>query len=124
MAQTLPYTFTCEKCGGTFYSKIDPSGWKHTICNACSGKQYKDYPVEGSQPTYVPKPVPVKPVYNNVPAKPVEKKEFNLEDYIADMLITYQTIKSMCDEAKLTIPEDSLCSWTTSIMIQKGKLGG
>jgi len=123
MAQTFPFTFVCEKCGGTFYSKVDPSGWKHTVCNKCSGKQYKDYPVVGDAPTYTPKPVPTKPVYNNVPSQPV-KKDFNLEEYISDMLITYQTIKIMADDAKLTIPEDSICSWTTSIMIQKAKLGG
>ena len=54
MAQSFDYTFRCEKCGGEFYSKVDPSGWRHHLCNACSGKQYKDYPVQGSAPTYTP----------------------------------------------------------------------
>lgn len=118
------YTYTCEKCGGQFYSKVDPSGWRHHVCNACSGKNFKDYPVPNTRPVpqYQPQPVPTaKPVYNNVPAQPVEKKEFNLEDYIADMILVYITLSSMCDEAKLNIPIENLCNWTTSIMIQKQK---
>ena len=119
----FPYTFTCDVCGGEFYSKVDPSGWRSHKCNACSGKQYKDYPVAGSQPkpTYQPKPVPVKPVYNNVQAQPVAKAEFNLQEYIADLLMVYVTLRDMCDEAKLTIPQENLCAWATGIMIQKGK---
>ena len=113
------YEFTCEKCGGEFYSKTDPSGWRHKMCNACSGKPYKDYPVETTMPA--PKPVPIKPVYNQV-AQTQTKKEFNLDEYIMDMLATYEALKLACDEAKLTIPIDNLCQWTTSIMIQKGKL--
>ena len=125
MAQSFPYTYTCEKCGGQFYSKVDPSGWRHHVCNKCSGKQYKDYPVVGTQPmpTYNPQPVPTaKPVYNNIPAQQVPKKEFDLESYIADMLVVYGTLKEMCDQAKYTVPEDCICSWTTSIMIQKEKM--
>ena len=125
MAQAFPYTYTCEKCGGQFYSKVDPSTWRHHVCNACSGKQYKDYPVAGTQPTptYQPQPVPTaRPVYNNIPAQQVPKKEFDLETYIADMLVVYGTLKEMCDQAKYTVPEDCICSWTTSIMIQKEKM--
>ena len=122
MAQSFPYTFVCEKCGGTFYSKVNPEGWRHHICNACSGKQYKDYPVEGTQPTYQPKPVPVtKQVYNNIPPKQVEKKEFSLNEYIADIIGTYLAISNACDEAGLTIPIENICAWTTGAMIQKGK---
>ena len=124
MAQAFPYTYTCEKCGGQFYSKVDPSGWRHHICNACSGKQYKDYPVAGTQPTpvYNPQPVPTaKPVYNNIPAQQVPKKEFDLETYVAEMLHKF-SLSTMCDEAKLTIPIENLCNWTTSIMIQKEKM--
>lgn len=125
MAQAFPYTYTCEKCGGQFYSKVDPSGWRHHVCNACSGKQYKDYPVAGTQPTpvYNPQPVPTaKPVYNNIPAQQVPKKEFDLETYVAEMIEVYITLSTMCDEAKLTIPIENLCNWTTSIMIQKEKM--
>lgn len=125
MAQAFPYTYTCEKCGGQFYSKVDPSGWRHHVCNACSGKQYKDYPVPGTQPTpvYNPQPVPTaKPVYNNIPAQQVPKKEFDLETYVAEMIEVYITLSTMCDEAKLTIPIENLCNWTTSIMIQKEKM--
>ena len=123
MAQAFPYTYTCEKCGGQFYSKVDPSTWRHHVCNACSGKQYKDYPVAVATPTYQPKPVPTaKPVYNNVQPVAVAKKEFDLETYIADMLVVYGTLKEMCDQAKYTVPEDCICSWTTSIMIQKEKM--
>lgn len=124
MAQTFPYTFTCEQCGGTFYSKVDPSGWKHHKCNACSGKQYKDYPVANAPatPTYQPKPVPTaKPVYNNVQPAQVAKKEFNLEEFASDLLLAYGTIKLMSQEAGYTIPEDCLCAWATSAMIQKQK---
>jgi hypothetical protein len=121
MTQDFQYTFRCEKCGGEFYSKIDPSSWRHHVCNKCSGKQYKDYPVTNGT-TYTPKQVPTKPVYNNVPPKPVEKKDFNLEEYIAEMILVYVTLSSMCDEAKLTIPIENLCNWTTSIMIQKGRM--
>lgn len=118
-SQQFPYTFTCEVCGGQFYSKLDPSGWRHHKCNACSGKQYKDYPVEGTQPTYQPKPVPTaKPVYNNVtPAK----QPFNLDEYIADLIMVYITLRDKCDECGLTIPQENLCAWATGIMIQKGK---
>ena len=124
MAQSFPYTYTCEVCGGTFYSKVDPSGWHHHKCNKCSGKNYKDYPVNNS-PSYQPKPVPTaKPVYNNVPAAQVPKKEFNLTAYIAEMLEVYGTIKVMADQETYTIPEDCICSWTTSIMIQKQKYYG
>lgn len=123
MAQAFPYTYTCEKCGGQFYSKVDPSTWRHHVCNTCSGKQYKDYPVAGAAPTYQPKPVPTaKPVYNNVQPVAVAKKEFDLETYIADMLVVYGTLKEMCDQAKYIIPEDCLCAWTTSVMIQKEKI--
>lgn len=121
------FTFTCEKCGGQFYSKVDPSGWRHRICNACSGKPYPDKPVAGSAPA--PSPVPVakpsyqsKPCYNNVQPVQVEKKEFNLDEYISDMLLVYSTLKVACDEQRLTIPEDCICSWTTSIMIQRGRI--
>lgn len=118
------YTFTCEKCGGQFYSKADPSGWRHKICNACSGKPYKDLPVEGNTPMYQPKPVPAKPTYNKPAYTPtkVEKQEFNLDNYIADMLVVYNALKIACEEYKIDIPEESLCSWTTSIMIQKGRM--
>lgn len=124
MAQAFPYTYICEKCGGQFYSKVDPSTWRHHVCNACSGKQYKDYPVANTQlvPNYQPKPVPTaKPVYNNVQPVAVAKREFDLETYIADMLVVYGTLKEMCDQAKYTIPEDCLCAWTTSIIIEKNK---
>lgn len=123
MAQQFPYTFVCEKCGGTFYSKLDPSGWRHHVCNACAGKQYKDYPVPNATPTYNPQPVPTaRPVYNNVPPKQVEKQEFSLDEYITDMLSVYAALKMKCDELAFTVPEESLCAWTTSIMIQKGKV--
>lgn len=122
------FTFTCEKCGGQFYSKVDPSGWRHTICNKCSGKPYKDLPVEGSvaTPQYQPKPVPTaRPSYgqvsNGVAPAQVVKKEFDLDTYIADMLMVYSALKIACDEQRLTIPEENLCNWTTSIMIQKAK---
>lgn len=124
MAQSFPYTYTCEKCGGQFYSKVDPGTWRHHVCNACSGKQYKDYPVPGTQPvpTYQPKPVPTaKPVYNNVAPTTVTKKEFNLDEYITDIIATYIAISNACDEAKLTIPVENICAWTTGALIQKGK---
>ena len=126
ITQQFPFTFVCEKCGREFYSKIDPSGWRHHVCNGCAGKQYKDYPVDGNvtvapKPTYQPKPVPTaKPVYNQVQQAPT-KTEFNLQEYISDLLMVYVTLRDMCDEAKLTIPQENLCAWATGIMIQKGK---
>ena len=115
------FTFTCEKCGGQFYSKADPSNWRHKLCNACSGKPYKDLPVSNS-PSYTPHPVPTtKPQYNNIPPQQV-KKEFDDEEYMADIISTYVRLSAMCDEAKITIPVDNLCNWTTSIMIQKGRM--
>lgn len=117
------FTFTCEKCGGQFYSKADPSGWRHKVCNACSGKPYKDLPVEGGTPVqYQPKPVPTaRTNYNNVQPTPV-KKEFDDEEYMADIISTFIRLSAMCEEANLTIPMDNLCNWTTSIMIQKGRM--
>ena len=117
----FPYTFICEKCGGTFYSKQDPSGWRHRLCNACSGKQYKDYPVGNAAPTYQPKPVPTKPTYNNVQPVKVERKEFNLDDYCTDLVGTYLAISAACEQAGLNIPVENLCAWTTGALIQKGK---
>lgn len=114
---TFDYTFTCEKCGGQFYSKVDPSNWKHTVCNKCSGKQFKDYPVGNTQPSYQPKPVPTtKQTY-----QPQVKKEFDYEEYIEEMLVVYGTLKGKAELAGYAIPEESLCAWTTSIMIQKGR---
>lgn len=122
MTQQFPYTFVCEKCGGTFYSKTDTSSWRHHVCNACAGKQYKDYPVPGTTPGYNPQPVPTaKPVYNNVPPRQVEKKEFNIEEYATDLFICYCTIKATFEKGGCTIPEESLCAWATSAMIQKGR---
>lgn len=122
MSNGFSYTFTCEKCGKEFYSKADPSNWAHTICNGCSGKPYKDYPVQGSstQPqTYQPKPVPTsKPAQTY---SPQPRAEFDCEKYIDEMLVVYGMLKHKADLAKYTIPEESLCSWTTSIMIQRSK---
>ena len=88
------YTFTCEKCGGEFYSKVDPSGWRHKVCNACSGKPYKDLPVNGNS-NYQPKPVPTsRPNYNNVAPTPV-KKEFDDEEYMADIISTYVRLSAI-----------------------------
>ena len=120
MSNNFQYTFTCEKCGGQFYSKLDPSNWKHTICNACSGKPYKDYPVATAQQTYQPKPVPTsKPVQTY---QPKVKQEFDMDKYIDEMLVVYGMIKHKANMATYTIPEESLCAWTTSIMIQKYKM--
>lgn len=120
----LPFTFVCEKCGRTFGSKVDPSGWRHKICNGCSGKPYKDYPVD-SPNTYTAKPVPSSRgiQYSSGVVDMQPKKEFDLESYIADMLMVYSTLKRLIDENRFTIPEDNICSWVTSIMIQKEKLG-
>ena len=122
MVEKFDYTFVCEKCGKEFYSKVDPSGWRHHVCNACAGKPYKDYPVADTQakPTYNPKPVPVKPVYNKQ-AEMQKPSEFNLQEYIADLLMVYTTLRDMVDESGLTSPQENLCAWTTGIMIQKGK---
>lgn len=123
MAQGFNYTFRCDKCGGEFYSKVDPSGWRNHLCNKCSGKQFKDYPVASNDIAYTPKQTPTtKPVYNNIPPKQVEKKEFNIEEYASDLLIMYGTIKLMSQQAGYTIPEDCLCAWATSAMIQKGRI--
>ena len=116
MSNSFAYTFTCEKCGNQFYSKLDPSNWKHTICNACSGKPYKDYPVQNSAPTYQPKPVPVSKTYT-----PQPKAEFDCEKYIEEILVVYGMLKHKAEVAGYTIPEESLCAWTTSIMIQRSK---
>ena len=118
------FTFVCEKCGGTFQSKSDPSKWRHRLCNNCRGNQYASNP-QGN--AYTPRPVPVQPqpvsqgvVYNSQ-STPI-KKEFDVETYVADMLLVYATLKRMVDENKMTIPESSLCQWVTSIMIQKEKI--
>ena len=123
MVEQFPYTFKCDVCGGEFYSKVDPSGWRSHKCNKCSGKQYRDYPVNSNTTvvqTYQPKPVPTRPVYNEQ-AKVQQPQEFNLEEYISDLLMVYVTLRNMCDESKLTIPQENLCQWATGIMIQKGK---
>ena len=122
----MPFTFVCEKCGRTFGSKVDPSGWRHKICNGCSGKPYKDYPVDTpSQSSYTPRPVPTTQgvQYTQGAAQIQPKKEFDLESYIADMLVVYSTLKRLIDENRFTIPEENICSWVTSIMIQKEKMG-
>ena len=120
MSNGFSYTFVCEKCGKEFYSKMDPSNWKHTICNACSGKSYKDYPVQQSVATTpTVKPVPVSKPSQAYTPQP--KVEFDCEKYIDEMLVVYGMLKHKADIAKYTIPEESLCAWTTSIMIQRSK---
>lgn len=121
MSNGFQFTYTCEKCGKEFYSKADPSNWAHTICNACSGKPYKDYPVQqGSVTTqFTPKSVPVSK--QTQAFVPQQKEEFDCEKYIDDMLIVYGMLKHKADLAKYTIPEESLCAWTTSIMIQRSR---
>lgn len=119
MSNGFAFTYTCEKCGKDFYSKVDPSNWKHTICNACSGKPYKDYPVANATPQYQPKPVPISKPSQAYTPQP--KAEFDCEKYIEEMLVVYGMLKHKADLAKYTIPEESLCAWTTSIMIQRSK---
>lgn len=121
MTQQFDYTFTCEKCGGTFYSKVNPSGWRHHLCNACSGKQFRDYPVEGTTPQFTPKHVPIKRDIKPT-SKPIDKQVFNIDEYIADIIGTYIMISSACKDAGLDIPVENICAWTTGAMIQKGKM--
>ena len=121
MSNNFAYTYVCEKCGKEFYSKADPSNWAHTICNACSGKPYKDYPVQQASNVtqFTPKSVPIsKPTQAYVPQP---KAEFDCEKYIEEMLVVYGMLKSKAELAKYTIPEESLCASTTSIMIQRSK---
>ena len=113
MSNSFQYTYTCEKCGKQFYSKADPSNWAHTVCNGCSGKPYKDYTVASATPQYQPKPPQT--------YSPQPKAEFDCEKYIEEMLVVYGMLKHKADLAKYTIPEESLCAWTTSIMIQRSK---
>lgn len=116
------YSFVCEKCGGTFQSKSDPSKWRNRLCNNCRGNQYATN--QSPAPIYQAKPVPTaKPTYNGVAPTRVERKEFNLDEYITDMLLVYNTLAIACDEQKLTIPIENLCNWTTSIIIEKNKRG-
>lgn len=121
MNNSFPYTYVCEKCGKEFYSKADPSNWAHTICNACSGKPYKDFPVEQQSKVvqFTPKSVPVSKLTKTYAPQP--KAEFDYEKYIEEMLIVYGMLKHKADLAQYTIPEESLCAWTTSIMIQRNK---
>lgn len=119
MSNGFNYTYTCEKCGRDFYSKVDPSGWRHKICNGCSGKTYKDYPVNQT-PTYSPQPVPISKPQETFKPQPV-KKGFDLSKYIDDMFLVYALLKEKADTNRCVIPEESLCSWTTSIMIQMNK---
>lgn len=118
MSSGFNYTYTCEKCGKQFYSKADPSGWAHTICNGCSGKPYKDYPVQNAVAMPVVKPVPTN---RQQTYSPQPKAEFDCEKYIEEMLVVYGMLKHKAELAKYTIPEESLCAWTTSIMIQRSK---
>ena len=119
------YTFVCEKCGGTFQSKTDPTTWRKRLCNNCRGNKYATNNQSGGyQPRTVPtavqttQSVPTNVVYANTN---LAKKEFDLESYITDMFLVYATIKRMADENQMTIPADNICNWTTSIMIEKNK---
>lgn len=121
------YTFVCESCGGVFKSKVDPTNWRTKKCNKCSGKPYTDYPVDASQAPqgYSPRPVPTTTGVQYTQPKQAThiqpKKQFDKEAYIADIIETYLMLKNALDTNTLTIPEDNICNWVTSIMIQKEK---
>ena len=52
---------------------------------------------------------------------PVEKPQFNLDQYIDDMVDVYQIFKSKLDAANIELPPDTIARWVTSAKISMDK---
>lgn len=96
------YSFVCEKCGKTVSCNSDPSKWKSRICLDCRDNKSSGASAPSSR--YTP-----------------PTKSFDLLTYVSEMVVVYKTLKDVCKEEGIEIPEANLAQWTTSIMIQKDK---
>lgn len=96
------YSFVCEKCGKTVSCNSDPTKWKSRICLDCRDSKTSATPAPSSR--YTP-----------------PTKSFDLLTYVSEMVVVYKTLKDVCKEEGIEIPEANLAQWTTSIMIQKDK---
>lgn len=61
--------------------------------------------------------------YNNGYTRqaPVEKPQFNLDQYIDDMVDVYQIFKNKLDAAGIELPSDTIARWVTSAKISMDK---
>lgn len=96
------YSFVCEKCGKTVSCNSDPSKWKSRVCMDCRNGN---------------KPSSTAPATRYTPPT----KSFDLLTYVSEMIVVYKTLKDVCQEEGVEIPEANLAQWTTSIMIQKDR---
>lgn len=96
------YSFVCEKCGKTVSCNSDPTKWKSRICLDCRDSKASATPTPSSR--YTP-----------------PTKSFDLLTYVSEMVVVYKTLKDVCKEEDIEIPEANLAQWTTSIMIQKDR---
>lgn len=97
------YSFVCEKCGKTVSCNSDPTKWKNRICLDCRDSKTSTTPAPSSR--YTP-----------------PTKSFDLLTYVSEMVVVYKTLKDVCKEEGIEIPEANLAQWTTSIMIQKDRV--
>lgn len=109
--------FICEQCGKEVDCGMkDPSSWKSKLCFDCRQAQSG-----GAKSSYTPK-------YSTSKAQSATKyqptKSFNLETYINDMLDVYEALKYSCEGRGVDVPQENLCAWVTSIMIQREKSNG
>jgi hypothetical protein len=110
--------FICEQCGKEVDCGMkDPSSWKSKLCFDCRQAQSG-----GAKPSYTPKYGTTSKAPSVAKYQPT--KSFNLETYINDMLDTYEAITYACEGRGLKVPQENLCAWVTSIMIQKEKSNG
>lgn len=111
------FEFICEVCGKECTSQTDPSTWKQgKICWDCRKNKSAQTKTSATQST--------SNGYSkatNINSYRKSTTEFDLSNYIDELLTVYQTLKEKAFEAGLDIPETNLCQWTTSILIQKDK---
>src|SRR5574344_651073 len=107
----MSFTFECERCGKVCHSESDPSNWKQRLCYDCR-KGTKSNSSGYQQQSKA----------QNVQRYEVSKPVFSTENYIDGLLDAYEILKFKIQERDLNnVPEESIASWATSVMIQQDR---